>query len=85
MKQLSAIIRPFKLDDVCEALAGIGIQVSEERLDDALVAMIRGARAGKTGDGRIFVTEVSEVIRLCTGEMEEDACNPPFYGGLSTS
>jgi len=123
MKQLSAIIRPFKLDDVCGALAGIDIQgmavtevtgfeqrkggveihrghewvsdfipkikievvISEERLDDALAAVISGARTGKTGDGKIFVTEVSEVIRICTREMEEDACNLPFYSGLSTS
>ena len=63
----------------------IEMVISEERLDDALAAVIRGARTGKTGDGKIFVTEVSEVIRIRTGEMGEDACNPPFYGELSTS
>ena len=127
MKQLSAIIRPFKLDDVSDALATIGIQgmtvtevteaigfdqrigyfeirrghayvsdfiprikievvISDERLDDALAAVIRGARTGKTGgDGKIFVTEVSEAIRIRTGEMGEEACNPPFYGEVSAS
>jgi nitrogen regulatory protein PII len=127
MKQLSAIIRPFKLDDVSDALAIIGIQgmtvtevtevigfdqrigyfqicrghaylsdfihrikievvISDEGLDDALAAVIRGARTGKTGgDGKIFVTEVSEAIRIRTGEMGEEACNPPFYGEVSAS
>ena len=127
MKQLSAIIRPFKLDDVSDALAIIGIQgmtvtevtevigfdqrigyfqirrghayvsdfihrikievvISDERLDDTLAAVIRGARTGKTGgDGKIFVTEVSEAIRIRTGEMGEEVCNPPFYGEVSAS
>ena len=126
MKQLSAIIRPFKLDDVSDALAIIGIQgktvtevtevigfdqrigyfqirrghayvsdfiprikielvISEERLEDALEAVIRGARTGRMGDGMIFVMEVSEAIRIRTGEMGDEACNPPFYGELSAS
>ncbi len=127
MKQLSAIIRPFKLDDVSDALAIIGIQgmtvtevtevigfdqrigyfqirrghayvsdfihrikievvISDERLDDALAAVIRGARTGKTGgDGKVFVTEISEAIRIRTGEMGDEACNPPFYGEVSAS
>ncbi|MHB1322623.1 MAG: P-II family nitrogen regulator [Acidithiobacillus ferrivorans] len=123
MKQLSAIIRPFKLDDVSGALAGIGIQgmavtkaagfdqrkgcfenhrnhegvsdfiprikievvISEERLEDALAAVIRGARTGRMEDGKIFVMEVSEVIRIHTGEVGDEACSPPFYGELSAS
>ncbi|MHB8211755.1 MAG: P-II family nitrogen regulator [Acidithiobacillus sp.] len=59
--------------------------ISEERLDGALAAVIRAARTGKTGDGKIFVTEVSEVIRISTGEIGDDACNTPVYGELSTS
>ena len=123
MKLITAIVKPFKLDDVSMALSAIGILgitvtevtgfdlrrvcfeirrdhvdvldfipkikieavISEERLDDALAAVIRGARTGKMGDGKIFVMEVSEVIRIRTGEMGEDACNPPFYGALATS
>ena len=123
MKRIAAIIRPFKLDDVSDALAGIGIRgmtvtevtgfeqskshfqvyrghaytsdyipkikievvISDERLDDTLAAMIQGARTSKVGDGKIFVTGVSEVIRIRTGEMGDDACNPPFYGEVSAS
>ena len=124
MKRIAAIIRPFKLDDVSDALAGIGIRgmtvteitgfeqskghfqvyrghaytsdyiprikievvISDERLDDTLAAVIRGARTGKTGgDGKIFVTEVSEGIRIRTGEKGDDVCNPAFYGEVSAS
>ncbi|WP_163097769.1 P-II family nitrogen regulator [Acidithiobacillus ferrianus] len=123
MKQLSAIIRPFKLDDICDALATIGIRgmtvtevtgfeqrkghfqiyrghayvsdfiarikieavISDERLDDAIAAVVKGARTGKDGDGKIFVLDVSEAIRIRTGEMGDEACNPPFYGELSAS
>ena len=60
--------------------------ISDEGLDDALAAVIRGARTGKTGgDGKIFVTEVSEAIRIRTGEMGEEVCNLPFYGEVSAS
>ena len=123
MKRIAAIIRPFKLDDVSDALAGIGIRgmtvtevtgfeqskghfqvyrghayasdyiprikievvISDERLDDTLAAVIQGARTGKMGDGKIFVMEVSEVIRIRTGEKGDYACNPPFYGEVSAS
>ncbi len=123
MKQLSAIIRPFKLDDICDALATIGIRgmtvtevtgfeqrkghsqiyrghtyvsdfiarikieavISDERLDDAIAAVVKEARTGKDGDGKIFVLNVSEAIRIRTGEMGDDACNPAFYGELSAS
>ena len=63
----------------------IEVVISDERLDDTLAAMIQGARTGKVGDGKIFVTGVSEVIRIRTGEMGDDACNPPFYGEVSAS
>ena len=63
----------------------IEVVISDERLDDTLAAVIQGARTGKVGDGKIFVTGVSEVIRIRTGEMGDDACNPPFYGEVSAS
>ena len=123
MKLITAIVKPFKLDDVREALSAMGIQgltvtevkgfgrqkghielyrgagyvvdflpkvrieavISDDALDQAVEAIEEGARTGKIGDGKIFVSEIVEVIRIRTGEMGEDACNPPFYGELSTS
>jgi nitrogen regulatory protein P-II 2 len=124
MKLITAIVIPFKLDDVREALSAVGIQgltvievkgfgrqkghpelyrgaeyvvdflskvkikieaVVDESLDQAIEAIEKGARTGKIGDGKIFVSEVTDAVRIRTGEMGEDACNPPFYGELSTS
>jgi nitrogen regulatory protein P-II 1 len=106
MKKIEAIIKPFKLDDVKEALQGIGLQgmtvveakgfgrqkghtelyrgaeyvvdflpklklevvVGDEQLDGALEAIQKAAKTGKIGDGKIFVTEVLNVIRIRTGE-----------------
>ena len=111
MKQVTAIIKPFKLDEVREALAEAGVNgltVTEVKgfgrqkghtelyrgaeyvvdflpklridvvLDDAQVesaieAIIRGARTGKIGDGKIFVTPVEQVIRIRTGETGAEA------------
>ena len=111
MKLVSAIIKPFKLDEVREALSAIGVQgitVTEVKgfgrqkghtelyrgaeyvvdflpkvkveviLQDALVeqaieAIVRAARTGKIGDGKIFVTAVEQVIRIRTGESGEAA------------
>jgi nitrogen regulatory protein P-II 1 len=111
MKQVTAIIKPFKLDEVREALADVGITgltVTEVKgfgrqkghtelyrgaeyvvdflpkirievvLGDALVeqaieAILRAARTGKIGDGKIFVTSVEQVIRIRTGETGEAA------------
>ena len=111
MKKIEAIIKPFKLDDVKEALTGIGVigmTVSEVRgfgrqkghtelyrgaeyvvdflpkvkvevvipdklLDSAIDAIVKAARTGKIGDGKIFVTSVSQVIRIRTGETDEAA------------
>jgi nitrogen regulatory protein P-II 1 len=111
MKQVTAIIKPFKLDEVREALADVGITgltVTEVKgfgrqkghtelyrgaeyvvdflpkirievvLGDALVeqaieAILRSARTGKIGDGKIFVTSVEQVIRIRTGETGEQA------------
>ncbi|MDQ2990429.1 MAG: P-II family nitrogen regulator [Pseudomonadota bacterium] len=111
MKQITAIIKPFKLDEVREALAEVGVSgltVTEVKgfgrqkghtelyrgaeyvvdflpkvkveavVDDAVVdaavdAVIKAARTGKIGDGKIFVQAVEQVIRIRTGETGSDA------------
>ena len=111
MKKIEAIIKPFKLDDVREALSDIGITgmtvtevrgfgrqkghtelyrgaeymvdflpkvkmeivVPDELLEQCLDALIDTAQTGKIGDGKIFVYEVERVIRIRTGEENEDA------------
>ncbi|GMU70585.1 MAG: P-II family nitrogen regulator [Burkholderiales bacterium] len=111
MKKIEAVVKPFKLDEVREALSGIGVTgltVTEVKgfgrqkghtelyrgaeyvvdflpkvkveviLQDALVeqaieAIVRAARTGKIGDGKIFVTAVEQVIRIRTGESGEAA------------
>lgn len=111
MKQVVAIIKPFKLDDVREALADVGVQgltvtevkgfgrqkghselyrgaeymvdflpkvkieavMSEDMVDQAVDAILKSARTGKIGDGKIFVFDVEQVIRIRTGEVDEAA------------
>ncbi|HAA35616.1 MAG TPA: P-II family nitrogen regulator [Gammaproteobacteria bacterium] len=111
MKLVTAIIKPFRLDDVRDALARIGIQgmtvtevkgfgrqkghtelyrgaeyvvdflpkvklevaISEELVDQALEAISDAAKTGKIGDGKIFVYNLEQVIRIRTGETGEDA------------
>ncbi len=111
MKLVTAIIKPFKLDDIREALSEIGIQgmtvsevkgfgrqkghtelyrgaeyvvdfvpkikveiaVSADRVDDAIDTIRRIALTGQIGDGKIFVSELENVIRIRTGEMDESA------------
>ncbi|RYV01124.1 transcriptional regulator [Shewanella sp. OPT22] len=111
MKKIEAIIKPFKLDDVRESLAEIGISgmtvmevkgfgrqkghtelyrgaeymvdflpkvkleivVQDEMLEQALEAIVETARTNKIGDGKIFVTDIERVIRIRTGEENEDA------------
>jgi nitrogen regulatory protein P-II 1 len=111
MKKIEAIIKPFKLDEVREALSEVGVsgltvtevkgfgrqkghtelyrgaeyvvdflpKVKVERvLGDTLVeraieAIVKAARTGKIGDGKIFVTAVEQVIRIRTGESGEAA------------
>ena len=111
MKLVTAIIKPFRLDDVRDALARIGIQgmtvtevkgfgrqkghtelyrgaeyvvdflpkvklevaISEELVDQALEAISAAAKTGKIGDGKIFVYNLEQVIRIRTGETGEDA------------
>ncbi len=111
MKQITAVIKPFKLDEVREALAAVGVSgltvtevkgfgrqkghtelyrgaeyvvdflpkvkievvVAAEVVDNAVDAIIKAARTGKIGDGKIFVTAVEQVIRIRTGETGEEA------------
>ncbi len=111
MKQITAIIKPFKLDEVREALADVGVTgltvtevkgfgrqkghtelyrgaeyvvdflpkvkveaiVDDAVLDAAVDAIIKSARTGKIGDGKIFVQNVEQVVRIRTGETGPDA------------
>ena len=111
MKLVSAIIKPFKLDDVREALSAIGIQgmtvtetkgfgrqkghtelyrgaeyvvdflpktkievaVSDDNTDQVIDAISQVSNTGKIGDGKIFVSSLEQVVRIRTGELNEDA------------
>ena len=111
MKKIEAVIKPFKLDEVREALSEIGIAgltvtevkgfgrqkghtelyrgaeyvvdflpkikieivVATANVDAAIEAIIKAARTGKIGDGKIFVTSVEQVVRIRTGETDEAA------------
>jgi nitrogen regulatory protein P-II 1 len=111
MKKIEAIIKPFKLDDVKEALNEIGVQgmtisevkgygrqkghkeiyrgaeyvvdfipkvkieiiVDSERADQVVETIEKSANTGKIGDGKIFISNIEEVIRVRTGEKGKDA------------
>ncbi len=111
MKKVEAIIKPFKLDEVREALSEIGINgltvtevkgfgrqkghtelyrgaeyvvdflpkvkievvIAYDLVDRAIESIVSTARAGKVCDGKIFVTAVEQVVRIRTGETNEDA------------
>ena len=111
MKMITAIIKPFKLDDVRDALGEIGITgmtatevkgfgrqkghtelyrgaeyvvdflpkvkleiaVAADRLDAAIEAITNAARTGKIGDGKIFVSDIEQTVRIRTGETGETA------------
>jgi len=111
LKKIEAVIKPFKIDDVKDALSEKGIDgmtitevkghgrqkghtelyrgaeyvvdfvpkvkieivVDEASVDDAITAICEAARTGKVGDGKIFVTPVEQVVRIRTGERDEDA------------
>ena len=111
MKKIEAVIKPFKLDEVKEALQELGVQgmtvveakgygrqkgqtelyrgaeyvvdflpkikieavVADDQLNAALEAIQSAARTGKIGDGKIFVSDVSDVIRIRTGERGAQA------------
>ena len=111
MKKIEAIIKPFKLEDVKDALGEIGlsgltvsevkgfgrqkghtelyrgaeytidflpkikieIAVADEIVDQVKNAIIKSSASGKIGDGKIFISPIDEVIRIRTGETNEDA------------
>jgi nitrogen regulatory protein P-II 1 len=111
MKRIEAIIKPFKLEDVKDALADLDITgmtisdvkgygrqaghselyrgaeyvvdfipkikldvvVSAEMVDDVVKAISDAAKTGKIGDGKIFVSSIDKVVRIRTGETDEEA------------
>ena len=111
MKLLTAVIKPFKLDEVREALGDLGVAgvtvtevkgfgrqkghtelyrgaeyvvdflpkvkieivLTDESVEGAVEAIMNAARTGKIGDGKIFVAELGEAIRIRTGETGSDA------------
>jgi nitrogen regulatory protein P-II 1 len=111
MKKIEAIIKPFKLDEVKDALHEIGLQgltvveakgfgrqkghtelyrgaeyvvdflpkvkievvCSDDMAERAIETIMAAARTGRIGDGKIFVTDISEVVRIRTGERGEEA------------
>lgn len=111
MKKIEAVIKPFKLDEVREALSEIGITgltvtevkgfgrqkghtelyrgaeyvvdflpkiklelvIADNLVEASMEAIIKAARTGKIGDGKIFVSSVEQVVRIRTGETGEEA------------
>jgi nitrogen regulatory protein P-II 2 len=111
MKMITAIIKPFKLDDVRNAISEIGVQgvtvtevrgfgrqrghteiyrgaeytvefvpktkieiaVDDSRADQVIEAVMHAARTGKVGDGKIFVSDLWQVVRIRTGERDASA------------
>ena len=111
MKKIEAIIKPFKLDEVREALSEVGVSgltvtevkgfgrqkghtelyrgaeyvvdflpkvkielvVADNGVDAAIESIVKAARTGKIGDGKIFVSDLEQVVRIRTGETGEGA------------
>jgi nitrogen regulatory protein P-II 1 len=111
VKKIEAIIKPFKLDEVREALSEVGVTgltvtevkgfgrqkghtelyrgaeyvvdflpklkldvvVADESVEPAIEAIVKASRTGKIGDGKIFVLNVEQVVRIRTGETNESA------------
>jgi nitrogen regulatory protein P-II 1 len=111
MKKIEAVIKPFKLDEVKEALQGLGLQgmtvteakgfgrqkgqtelyrgaeyvvdflpkikveviVTDDQLAPAVEAIQTAARTGRIGDGKIFISDIIEVVRIRTGETGQSA------------
>ena len=111
MKKIEAIVKPFKLDEVREALSEVGVTgltvtevkgfgrqrghtelyrgaeyvvdfvpktrievaVRGDLVDQVIEAIIKSAKTGKVGDGKIFVTDIERVIRIRTGETDDSA------------
>ncbi|MBE0499381.1 MAG: P-II family nitrogen regulator [Campylobacterales bacterium] len=111
MKKIEAVVKPFKLEDVKDALAEIGVTgmtvsevkgygrqqghselyrgaeyvvdflpkikieliVATEDVEKAIETIVEAARTGKIGDGKIFVTDVDKIVRIRTGETDNEA------------
>jgi nitrogen regulatory protein P-II 1 len=111
MKLITAVVKPFKLDDVRTALSEVGVTgmtvtevkgfgrqkghtelyrgaeyvvdflpkvrlevvVQDDRVEEVLESIIKSARTGKIGDGKIFVLPVDQVVRIRTGEIDDAA------------
>ncbi|NOQ30845.1 MAG: P-II family nitrogen regulator [Helicobacteraceae bacterium] len=111
MKKIEIVIKPFKLEDVKDALADLGITgmtvnevkgygrqqghnelyrgaeyvvdflpkikidviVAGEQVDSVIDAVVESARTGKIGDGKIFVSDITKIVRIRTGETDEEA------------
>tara|TARA_Y100000766_G_C18408285_1_gene366104 strand:+ start:183 stop:521 length:339 start_codon:yes stop_codon:yes gene_type:complete len=111
MKLITAVIKPFKLDDVREALLGVGVSgltvtdvkgygrqkghtelyrgseyevdllpktkieiaVSDDKADEVVEAITSSANSNKIGDGKIFVVDLNQLVRIRTGDLNEDA------------
>ena len=111
MKKIEAIIKPFKLEEVKDALEGVGIEgmtvsevkgfgrqkghteiyrgseytvdflpkvkieivISDEQLDAAVAAIVKAAKTGKIGDGKVFVSNIEDAIRIRTDEKGKAA------------
>ena len=67
MKMVSAVIKPFKLDDVRD------LAVKDADVDHVIDVICKVAGTGKIGDGKIFVTDLLQVVRIRTGETNESA------------
>ena len=111
MKLITAVIKPFKLDEVREALLGVGVSgltvtdvkgygrqkghtelyrgseyevdllpktkieiaVSDDKADEVVEAITSSANSNKIGDGKIFVLDLNQLVRIRTGDLNEDA------------
>jgi nitrogen regulatory protein PII len=83
MKKIEAIIKPFKLEEVKDALGEytvdflpkikIELVVADGRANDAVNTIIKAARTGKIGDGKVFVSAIEEAVRIRTDEKGEQA------------
>jgi nitrogen regulatory protein PII len=111
MKKIEAIIKPFKLEEVKEALSGLGIEgmtvtevkgfgrqkghteiyrgseytvdflpkmkievvLPDEAVKEAVDAIIKGAKTGKIGDGKVFISSIENAVRIRTGETGDQA------------
>jgi len=111
MKKIEAIIKPFKLEEVKEALSALGIEgmtvtevkgfgrqkghteiyrgseytvdflpkmkveivIPDERATEAIEAIVKAAKTGKIGDGKVFVTAIEQAVRIRTGETGDQA------------